>query len=101
VAGAGAIGGARGAAGAAGAAGGGVRGHAPRGTNPPVPPGAGATSLNGFNRNRYLLCNDQVRRLPFAFVLIVDQTYRSDVVAALASSRLRFQVQQVYWRHNE
>jgi len=59
------------------------------------------TDQNALPRKRYVLVNDQVRRLPVAFVIVVDQAHRSDVLAAVASSKLRIQTTQVYWKHRE
>jgi hypothetical protein len=79
---------------------------------PPPPPTGTATSdtrfggganpqdstPNGIPRNRYLERTDQVRRLPIALVLIVDEAHVQDVLRALANSRLRFQNTQVHYQ---
>ena len=73
---------------------GGVSGNAP-------PAVKEDTGPNKLHRKRYVQCNDQVRRLPLAFVVVVDQAHRSEVLAALASSQLHIQTTQAYWRHRE
>jgi hypothetical protein len=54
-------------------------------------------TVNGLKRLRYLDRTDQVRRMPIATVLIVDQAHVQDVLRALANSRLRFQTTQWTW----
>ncbi len=49
------------------------------------------------NRKRYLRATDQVRRMPVAIVVVVDQSILEDVLLALANSPLRFQITQVHW----
>jgi hypothetical protein len=60
--------------------------------------GAASTDLtdNGVPRSRYLEKNEQVRRMPVAITLVVDQAHVQDVLRALANSRLRFQDTQVH-----
>lgn len=62
------------------------------------PGGAKGTGELGLVRDRYLETSDQVRRMPIALVLIVDQAHVQDVLTAFAKSRLRFQTTQVEWR---
>lgn len=72
-------------------------------------PGTGATApenmdvtQNRIPRSRYLVANHQVRRIPVAFAVVVDQAYKEDILAAVANSRLKIQTTQVLWqRHNE
>ncbi|MCS7022921.1 MAG: hypothetical protein NZU63_13965 [Gemmataceae bacterium] len=60
--------------------------------------GAGTLeSVVDANRRRYVDITDQVRRMPVAMVVVVDQDYMQDVLLALANSPLRFQVTQVTW----
>jgi hypothetical protein len=49
------------------------------------------------NHRRYIDVTDQVRRMPVALVLVVDQDYMQDVLLSLANSPLRFQITQVSW----
>ncbi len=42
--------------------------------------------------------NDQVRRVPVAMKLIIDQAYKADVEAAVVNSRLRILLQQTAWQ---
>ncbi|OAI40786.1 hypothetical protein AYO40_04320 [Planctomycetaceae bacterium SCGC AG-212-D15] len=62
------------------------------------PGGKKAEGGLGLDKLRYLEVSDQVRRMPLAMILIVDQTNMQDVLAMLARSRLRFQVTQVEWK---
>ena len=50
------------------------------------------------NRLRYIDVTDQVRRMPVALVLVVDQMFVQDVLACYANSPLRFQVTQYHWK---
>jgi hypothetical protein len=60
--------------------------------------GAGTLeSVVDANRRRYVDVTDQVRRMPVALVIVVDQDYMQDVLLSLANSPLRFQVTQVTW----
>jgi hypothetical protein len=72
---------------------------------PPVGPGGQPVikngTPNGLDRERYVLTNDQVRRIPIAFSIVVDQAYRNEVLAAVVESRLRIQTTQVYWIHRD
>lgn len=58
-----------------------------------------AITDNGLSRERYADITDQVRRVPVAIVALVDQGHIPEVLAALASSRFRFQITQVSWQH--
>jgi hypothetical protein len=63
------------------------------------PTAANRPSANSMiPRNRYLHRTDQVRRMPIALVLVVDQSHVQDVQRALANSRLRFQNVQIHWQ---
>lgn len=62
------------------------------------PGGAKGGNEMGLERNRYIETSDQVRRMPVAMVLIVDQAHVQDVLTAFAKSRLRFQTTQVEWK---
>jgi hypothetical protein len=75
---------------------------------PPAPgaapgaPGAAAapdvdTTPNGLSRKRYLERTEQVRRMPVAITMIVDQSHVQDVLRALSNSRLRFQNTQIHY----
>ncbi len=82
-------------------------GPAGAGIGPGGPGGAGQQAQdanltpNQIRRNRYVLSNDQVRRVPIAFSIVLDQAYRNEVLAAVANSRLRIQTTQVYWAHRD
>ena len=64
------------------------------------PGGAAAEDLskNGLVRKRYISTTAEVRRMPVAMVLIVDQAHMQDVLTAVANSPLRIQVTQWLWR---
>jgi hypothetical protein len=49
------------------------------------------------SRKRYLEVTDQLRRVPVAFTLVVDQMYVNDVLIAYANSALRFETSQIHW----
>jgi hypothetical protein len=55
------------------------------------------TVLDG-NKKRYIEVTDQVRRMPVAISIIVDQAYMQDVLMAYANCPLRFQITQVHWQ---
>lgn len=61
----------------------------------------GEVTPNGVQKIRYIDVTDQVRRMPVAVVLIVDQSNLQDVLAAFSNSkRLRFHLTQYHWtRH--
>lgn len=50
------------------------------------------------NKNRYLAVSEQVRRMPVAIVLIVDQMFVQDALVAYTNSPMRFQITQSHWR---
>jgi hypothetical protein len=50
------------------------------------------------NKRRYLEVTPQVRRMPVAIVVVVDQAYMQDVLLAFANSPLQFQITQVTWK---
>ncbi len=49
------------------------------------------------NRKRYIKLTENVRRMPIAVAVIVDQAYMQDVLLAFANSPLRFQLTQSNW----
>ncbi len=53
---------------------------------------------NGISRKRYVERTVQVRRMPLAIVLTMDQAFLQDLMVALPNSELRLQVTQQYWR---
>ncbi len=48
-------------------------------------------------KKRYLDLTKEVRRMPVALVLVVDQSYIQDVLLAFSNSPLRFQITQLSW----
>ena len=70
---------------------GGAAGATPGRTGPPE-------SVLDNNRERYLDVTSQVRRLPVAVVLLVDQMFMQDVLIQYANSPLRFQISQYHWK---
>ncbi len=95
--------------GAMGAAGGGMMGgmNMPKGEGGRMgaPGGAaladGSLTSNGINRKRYLAVTDQVRNMPIALSLIIEQSQLQDLLTAVANSRLRIQITQVQWQRAE
>ncbi len=90
-------GGAMGAVPGGGAMGGAAGGMAMPGGKGGAAPATGVdvTPENGLPRNRYAMVTDQVRLMPVAMKLTVDQAYVQDVLTAVANSRLRIEVTQV------
>lgn len=85
-------------------------GAGPAGANPgsgsPVSLGSGdgggaasSKTPNGIEKKRYVEINDQVRRMPFGLVVIVDQAHIQDVLTAVTNSKMRIQITQVEWQH--
>jgi len=63
--------------------------------------GAGAgdpTSTLDAKKDRYIEATDQVRRMPVALILVVDQSHLQDTLVAFANCSLRFQVTQYHWK---
>jgi hypothetical protein len=52
---------------------------------------------NGLERKRYMDATDQVRRLPVAFVVVVDQGYGEELMTAISNLKLRLQTTQADW----
>jgi hypothetical protein len=50
------------------------------------------------NRKRYVEATAQIRRMPVAITVIVDQAYMHDVLMAYANLPMRFQVTQYHWQ---
>jgi hypothetical protein len=61
---------------------------------------SGSMTKNKLERKRYLDVTAQVRRMPLAMIVLVDQDYMQDLLRALANSKLRMQTTQVYWNHD-
>ncbi|MBA4187968.1 MAG: hypothetical protein C0467_08105 [Planctomycetaceae bacterium] len=49
------------------------------------------------NKKRYVAVTGEVRRMPVAIALVVDQAYMQDVLLAFANSQLKFQITQANW----
>jgi hypothetical protein len=65
----------------------------------PVVYGGGAMEqILDTTKKRYLESTPQVRRLPVAIALLVDQAYLEDTMLTFANSPLRTQVTQVHWQ---
>src|SRR5262249_24000315 len=52
---------------------------------------------NKLYRNRYIECSEQVRRMPVALAVVIDQAHMQDLLAAVANSPLRIQTTQWHW----
>jgi hypothetical protein len=66
-------------------------------------PGAAAgpatATLNGLTINRYTDVSDQVRHMPVAMVVVVDEEHLPELLAAFVNSKLRIQITQYHWQH--
>jgi hypothetical protein len=84
--------------GSAGAGIGGGSGSSAAAGGPSEGGGDVATVLDG-NRKRYLdPVTAQVRRMPVAITVVVDQAYMQDVLLAYANLPMRFQTTQMHWQ---
>src|SRR5260370_12717736 len=54
---------------------------------------------NGLAINRYTDYSDQVRHMPVAMVVIVDEEHLPELLAAFVNSKLRIQITQYHWHH--
>jgi hypothetical protein len=61
----------------------------------------GGESRNGLPRARYIDVTDQVRRLPVAMTVLIDERFMQDLLRAFANSKLRIQTTQMHWQHAE
>jgi len=88
-----------------GPAGPGALGSAPGGIPGPGGPGGSASDTskthNGLVRNRYISVTEQVRHMPVALSLVVEQAHMQDLLTAVTNSRLRIQITQVQWKRAE
>jgi hypothetical protein len=57
-------------------------------------------SESGFNKNRYTDANAQVRHMPVAMAVLMEEDHIHDFLGALANSRLKIQTLQIHWRHS-
>lgn len=59
----------------------------------------GEATDNGLMKSRYIELTDQVRRIPLAVVMVIDQSNAPDVLTAFTNSaRMRFQITQYHWK---
>jgi hypothetical protein len=80
------------------------------GAGPPMGPMGGgfgeggprqvSTSPAQLMRERYIDTTAQVRRMPVALKVVIDQAHVQDLLLAFANSKLRFQETQVHWQRN-
>jgi hypothetical protein len=56
-------------------------------------------TLNGLDINRYTDISPQVRHMPVAMVVVVDEEHLPELLAAFVNSKLRIQVLQYHWQH--
>lgn len=61
--------------------------------------GSDERTPNGLQRKRYLDSIAQVRRMPVALLLVVEEEHVQEVLAAVANSAMRIQTTQVQWQH--
>jgi hypothetical protein len=57
-------------------------------------------SKSGLNKNRYTDANAQVRHMPIAMAVLMDEDHIHDFLGALANSRLKIQTLQIHWNHS-
>lgn len=57
------------------------------------------TTLNNLDINRYTDVSDQVRHMPVAMVVVVDEEHVPELLAAFVNSKLRIQITQYHWQH--
>jgi hypothetical protein len=56
-------------------------------------------TTNGLEQDRYISVSEQVRRMPFGMVLVIDQGHIQDFLTEMANSPLRIQILQWHWNH--
>ncbi len=59
---------------------------------------SGDKTKDGLAKNRYVDVSDQVRRMPIAMAVVIDQEHIADFLTVVANSKLRIQTTQVYWQ---
>src|SRR5262249_53536371 len=58
-------------------------------------------TATGILKTRYIAVTDQVRRMPVAMLLTVDQQYIPDVLAAFSNyGKMRFQIAHYHWKRH-
>ncbi|MDB5312963.1 MAG: hypothetical protein JWO38_7165 [Gemmataceae bacterium] len=67
------------------------------GTTTQMDGGGEVASVLDGNKRRYIEVTQQVRRMPVAISVVIDQSYIQDLLLAYANSPLRFQITQVHW----
>ena len=60
--------------------------------------GSADKTKNGLEKKRYLSVSKQVRRMPVALAIVMDQAHIQDFLTVAANSKLRIQTTQVYWQ---
>jgi hypothetical protein len=61
--------------------------------------GSQGQTKNGFTLARYFDTNEQVRHMPVAMVVVVDEDFMHEFLGAFANCRLRMQTLQYHWHH--
>jgi|GEM_PF-5149000 len=61
--------------------------------------GSQGQTKNGFTLARYFDANEQVRHMPVAMVVVVDEDFMHEFLGAFANCRLRMQTLQYHWHH--
>jgi hypothetical protein len=59
----------------------------------------GEQTKHGLNLIRYSDANEQVRHMPVAMVVVMDESHIPDLLAAVDNSNLRIQLLQFHWHH--
>jgi len=60
--------------------------------------GSADKTKNGLEKKRYLSVSKQVRRMPVALAIVMDQAHIQDFLTVAANSKLRIQTTQAYWQ---
>jgi hypothetical protein len=74
-------------------------GAVPGGPGGSAGPVQATTTLNGLELNRYTEVSEQVRYMPVAMVVVVDEEHLPELLAAFVNSKLRIQITQYHWQH--
>jgi hypothetical protein len=79
----------------------GSEGTAATTTTPTQSTTGGTTSRSGLEKSRYIDVTDQVRRMPVALTVQINEDYMQDLLRQFANSPLRIQTTQMHWQHVE
>ena len=60
--------------------------------------GSSDKTKNGLEKNRCMSVSKQVRRMPVALAIVIEQNHIQEFLTVVANSKLRIQTTQVYWQ---